>query len=95
MKVTIDRYRILHLILLIICSFILAEILIKKLGWSRLSAYGFACTLTSQISQAIHRLQTDNPDGEDEDRQDKRERVIQKRRDRRTGESGVRGKKKR
>ena len=56
MKVTIDRYRIFNLVLLLACSGVLAEIIIFKFEWSRLSAYGFTITICVQISNAINQL---------------------------------------
>ena len=88
MKITFDRYRILHLILLVACSFILAETLIAKMEWSKLSAYGFACTMISQLSNAISPIESDDSKrtaAEETKRQDKRERTLEKRRERRNG----------
>lgn len=97
MKVTFDRYRILHLILLMACSWVLAKILIAKLEWTAMSAYGFACTLTTQINQAINSAKKDDDgdnNGAEKKRQDKRDRVLEKRKERRNGQSGIPSKKK-
>ena len=95
MEVTLDRWRILHLILLMTASFIVAEILIKKWEWASLSAYGFAITITTQISKVINPDPNDDvEDAADKKREEKRERVLEKRRERRKGETGVAGKKK-
>ena len=59
-----------------------------------MSAYGFACTITSQISTAMNPQPEDEVDAADKKRQEKRERVAEKRKGRRTGETGVAGKKK-
>ena len=91
MKVTIERYRVLHLLVLTGCSFVLAEILIHKLGWTALSAYGMACTFTSQVSSAIYaQTEEEEVDAAELKRKEKRERVAEKRRERRiwTGGSG-------
>ena len=83
MKVTIDRYRILHLLLLMGTSFVLAETLIHKLEWTPLSAYGLACTLTTQISSALYgQTEEDDVNAADAKRKEKRERVAEKRRER-------------
>ena len=91
MKVTIDRYRVLHLFILVGCSFILAETLVSKWGWSYMSAYGFAISITTQISNAINK---DNPritdndgptDAAEKKREEKRERIIDKRKERKSG----------
>mmetsp|Transcript_15715 Transcript_15715/g.33228 ORF Transcript_15715/g.33228 Transcript_15715/m.33228 type:complete len:95 (+) Transcript_15715:180-464(+) len=94
MKINLDRWRILHLLVLMGISFVLAEILIAKMGWTGLSAYGFACTITTQINNAIN----PDPNAEAEEaaekkRQEKRDRVVEKRQLRR--KEGVAGKKKR
>jgi hypothetical protein len=84
MKVTIDRYRILNLIILLACSSILAEIIISKFEWARLSAYGFTITICVQISNAINKLnleqqQNNNNDAAEKKRLEKSERVLEKR----------------
>jgi len=95
MKVTIDRYRILHLVMLMICSYLLAEALIAKMEWTPLSAYGLACTITTQISNGINSQYNEDEANSpvEKRREDKRERVLEKRRERRT--TGEAGKKKR
>jgi DNA integrity scanning protein DisA with diadenylate cyclase activity len=85
MKVTFDRYRVLHLIILIACSSILAETLISKLALARLSAYGFACTIITRLSNGVRSILEKS----DSDRQAQnsmrrlREEKMEKRRDRR------------
>ena len=56
MEVTIDRYRVLHLIVLVFGSYIIAKILILKWEWSSLSAYGFGVTITTQVSNGISKI---------------------------------------
>ena len=88
MKFTFDRYRILHLILLMACSYIVAETLIAKMEWSKLSAYGFACTVITQLNNAINPIESDDSKhtaAEETKKQDKRERILEKRRERRKG----------
>ncbi|KAL3771102.1 hypothetical protein ACHAWU_006479 [Discostella pseudostelligera] len=90
MEITIDRYRILHLILLIVCSHVIARFLINSWEWTPLSAYGLAVTVTTQISNAItqNNINAGNNDEDnvvDKRRQEKRERVLMKRRERKSG----------
>ena len=101
MKVSIDRYRVLHLFILMGCSFILAETLVSKWEWSYMSAYGFAISITTQISNAINN-NANNPritndggpnDAAEKKREEKRERIIDKRKERKSG--AVTGSKKR
>lgn len=102
MKVNIDRYRILHLILLIAISSVVAETLVTKLDWTRMSAYGFACSVTSQVSQRVYSIlnpseEEQAADAAEKKRLDKRERVLEKRRGRKIDAefgSTVKGKKK-
>ena len=84
MKVTIDRYRIFNLVILLACSGVLAEIIISKFEWSRLSAYGFTITICVQISNAINKLNLEaqhnnNNDAAEKKRLEKSERVLEKR----------------
>ena len=84
MKVTIDRYRILNLGILLACSGVLAEIIISKFEWSRLSAYGFTITICVQIINAINQLnveaqQNNHNDAAEKKRLEKSERVLEKR----------------
>ena len=68
-------------------SFILAQILIRKLGWTPLSAYGIATTITTTINNAIINPPDFNDNHEieaDRERQKKRERLLDKRRERGT-----------
>lgn len=76
MKVTVDRYRILHLVLLLACSCVIGQILISKWEWGVMSAYGFATTITIQISNALYSLNTTNGDTDEAEkkREEKRER---------------------
>ncbi|KAL7441636.1 hypothetical protein ACHAXH_008729, partial [Discostella pseudostelligera] len=90
MEIIIDRYRILHLILLIVCSHVIARFLINSWEWTPLSAYGLAVTITTQFSNAITRHNTNADNTEEDDvvdkrRQERRERVLMKRRERRSG----------
>mmetsp|Transcript_7648 Transcript_7648/g.12379 ORF Transcript_7648/g.12379 Transcript_7648/m.12379 type:complete len:100 (-) Transcript_7648:123-422(-) len=98
MEINLDRWRILHLLLLLTVSSILAQILIAKFEWAALSAYGFAITITTQINNAINSDQLNGDlnadDAADKMRQEKRERVLEKRKERRKGGTGVTGKKK-
>ena len=53
MKVNISPKRIFHLILLIFSTYVLSQILIRKLEWTPLSAYGLGCTIVVQVNNAI------------------------------------------
>lgn len=56
--------------------------------WSKLSAYGFACTVITQLSKAIYPIESDDckhTAEEDTKRTNKRERILEKRRERRNG----------
>ena len=80
MEVTIDRYRVLHLVLLMFSSFIIAKILISKWEWSSLSAYGFGVTISTQVSNALSKIIEDESNSTvDKKREEKRERVEQRR----------------
>lgn len=93
MKVTVNRNRILHLILLILCSHVIARVLIKVWEWPPLSAYGLGCTMTIQFSNAIIRFNTDNTDGHVyKKKDDRRARVMMKRMARKNGLAGTKRK---
>ena len=82
MKVNLDRWRILHLIALILVSHVLAQALMHKYGWPRLSAYGFAVTVATQMSNAMH--PPDHPaeskqNAAETRRQEKRAQVVRER----------------
>jgi hypothetical protein len=83
MKVTIDRYRVLHLIILMTCSCILAETLISKFAWARLSAYGIACTVVTGSSNGIRSIIEKHDNECQNDIRRVREEKMEKRRDRR------------
>lgn len=83
MKVTFDRYRVLHLIILMTCSCILAETLISKFMWARLSAYGIACTVVTGSSNGIRSIIEKNDNECQNDIRRVREEKMEKRRDRR------------
>ena len=66
-----------------------------------MSAYGLAITITTQISNAINKINEEkeyeaNIDAAEKKRQEKRERVLEKRMERKNnGQSGATNKKKR
>jgi len=94
MEVTIDRYRVLHLALLMFSSYIIAKILILKWEWSSLSAYGFGVTISTQVSNALSKIIEDESNSTvDKKREEKRERV-EKRRERRNQQNKVSNSKK-
>jgi len=92
MQVTLDTTRILHLIALLISSFVLAKILQLKLDWTPLSAWGLGITLSCQVSNAImkimdpenHNNNSNNYLNENEQWQQQRKRELEKRKERRT-----------
>lgn len=53
MNVNISPRRIIHLLLLILFTYLLGQVLIVKLDWTPLSAYGFGCTIVVQINNGI------------------------------------------
>jgi hypothetical protein len=53
MRLNITPLRIFHLIILTISTYGLGQLLIFKLQWTPLSAYGFGCTIIVQINNAI------------------------------------------
>mmetsp|Transcript_33891 Transcript_33891/g.69191 ORF Transcript_33891/g.69191 Transcript_33891/m.69191 type:complete len:95 (-) Transcript_33891:214-498(-) len=56
MKVTIDKRRVFHLVLLVALTLIGGSALERRWGWSGLSAYGFVCTIVCQISGFVTKL---------------------------------------
>ena len=50
MIITIDKQRIIHLLILITTTLIGGCILVYYYDWGKLAAYGFTCTLSCQIS---------------------------------------------
>jgi hypothetical protein len=53
MRLNITPLRIFHLIIFKISTYGLGQLLIFKLQWTPLSAYGFGCTIIVQINNAI------------------------------------------
>lgn len=87
MKVTLDSKRILHLISLILSSYLIAKLLQVKFEWTPLSAWGVAISTTCQVSNAIMSIldpTSDNNNG-DENKQwlQERKRELEKRKERR------------
>ena len=97
MKIVVNRNRVLHLLLLIVCSHIIARFLINSWEWAPLSAYGLACTIATQFSNAIISIRNgdadttnnnnnnNNGDGDDQKRKEKRDRIVMRRRERKSG----------
>mmetsp|Transcript_2090 Transcript_2090/g.3872 ORF Transcript_2090/g.3872 Transcript_2090/m.3872 type:complete len:104 (-) Transcript_2090:505-816(-) len=56
MKVTLDAQRILHLLLLLSISYLIGQFLVSRYEWKPFSAYGFGCTLTCNISNAVVKM---------------------------------------
>jgi hypothetical protein len=92
MQVTLDSTRILHLIALLLSSFLIAKILQFKLDWTPLSAWGLGITLSCQVSNAIMKIMdpensnnnNNNYLDENEKWQQQRKRELEKRKERRT-----------
>ena len=53
MKVTVDTKRLLHLGILLIVTHVLGQYLMTNYEWTFLSAYGFSCSLSCQMSNAL------------------------------------------
>ncbi len=91
MKVTLDSKRVLHLISLILSSYLIAKLLQIKFEWTPLSAWGVGISITCQVSNAIMSIldptsdiNNHNHDG-DENKQwlQERKRELEKRKERR------------
>ena len=98
MRVNLSPTRIFHLVILTASTYILGQILIHKLDWTPLSAYGFGCTIVVQINNTIlHISDTDPPEGNDKDIDipSGRERVVERRRQNAEGDASSNPKKKR
>ena len=91
MKVTLDSKRILHLISLILSSYLIAKLLQVKFEWTPLSAWGVAISTTCQVSNAIMSIldptsdKFNNGNNGDENKQwlQERKRELEKRKERR------------
>lgn len=90
MEVTLDIKRILHLISLILSSYLIAKLLQIKFEWTPLSAWGVGISITCQVSNAIMSVldpTSDNNNGNngDENTQwlQERKRELEKRKERR------------
>lgn len=95
MKVTLDGKRILHLISLILSSYLIAKLLQVKFEWTPLSAWGVGISVTCQVSNAIMSIldptsDNNNFDG-DENKQwlQERKRELEKRKERRKRGGGA------
>jgi hypothetical protein len=89
MKVNLSPQRICHLLLLTSASYAIGQLLILKLEWTPLSAYGFGCTLVVQVNNAILKiLESDNLVNESKDVVSGRERVLERRKLRAEGTNG-------
>ena len=92
MKVTLDSKRILHLLSLILSSYLIAKLLQIKFDWTPMAAWGVAISTTCQISNAIMSIldpTSDNNNG-DENKQwlQERKRELEKRKERRKRAGG-------
>ena len=55
MRVVITRERVVHLIVLLAVSGVLAELLETQLGFAKLSAWGFGVTLVCQLNAFVEK----------------------------------------
>mmetsp|Transcript_752 Transcript_752/g.1012 ORF Transcript_752/g.1012 Transcript_752/m.1012 type:complete len:100 (-) Transcript_752:81-380(-) len=91
MQVTLDAQRILHLLALLLSSFLIAKLLQLKLEWKPLSAWGLGISISCQVSNAIMKIvdpeSTMNNSADDKEKkwQQERQRELEKRKERRIG----------
>ena len=94
MRVTVDYKRILHLIVLILLTYIFGQILVQRYDWAPLSAYGLTCSLVCQISNVIlkfHEISNSlmpKDKDKDEERTEKKEGKARSRKDRKASKKG-------
>lgn len=90
MRVNLSPTRIFHLAILTASTYVLGQIVIHKLEWTPLSAYGFGCTIVVQINNAILKiLEMDPTEDNDQDITipSGRERVLERRRQKAEGDA--------
>ena len=83
MKVNISPERILHFIALTISTYLIGKLLITKLDWTPLSAYGLGCTIVVQVNNAILKISEADPSDSGDGGNDAkigRERTLERRR---------------
>ena len=92
MQVTLDAQRILHLMALLLSSYIIAKLLQIRFEWTPLSAWGLGISISCQVSNAILKIMDpesnisskNNSLDENEKRwQEERKKELEKRKERR------------
>ena len=91
MQVTIDAKRILHLLVLLLSSFVIAKLLQSKLDWKPLSAWGLGISISCQVSNAILAIMdpesdmNKNTETDEKKWQEERKRELERRKEKRIG----------
>ena len=57
----------------------LGQLLVHKMDWTPLSAYGFGCTIVIQLNNAILKISEESTDGDKDASIVGRERVLERR----------------
>ena len=92
MQVTLDAQRILHLMALLLSSYIIAKLLQVRFEWTPLSAWGFGISISCQVSNAILKIMdpesninsnNNNLDENEKRWQEERKKELEKRKERR------------
>ena len=91
MQVTLDAQRILHLMALLLSSYIIAKLLQVRFEWTPLSAWGLGISISCQVSNAILKIMdpesniNNNNNLEDNEKrwQEERKKELEKRKERR------------
>ena len=93
MQVTLDAQRILHLMALLLSSYIIAKLLQVRFEWTPLSAWGLGISISCQVSNAILKIMDpesninskNNVDENEKRWQEERKKELEKRKERRKG----------
>ena len=93
MQVTLDAQRILHLMALLLSSYIIAKLLQVRFEWTPLSAWGLGISISCQVSNAILKMMdpesninsSNNVDENEKRWQEERKKELEKRKERRKG----------
>ncbi len=101
MQVTLDAHRILHLLALLLSSFLIAKLLQVKFEWTPLSAWGVGISISCQVSNAILKIMdpdsdinnTNSADEKEKKWQQDRQRELEKRKERKIGGNNTEKKK--
>jgi hypothetical protein len=92
-EISLDWNRAAHLILLVSLTFLFGRLLINRLGWGNMAAYGASCSIVCQISNVIMKLWME--DGLQENDKDKDETLSNNRAERRRAGGNPKKQKKR